>query len=145
MNLTPIVLLLSDDPESTALRELHFREKNCAVVTETSPHHAVAAARSLSPSLLILDLELPHLERLSLCRELRATTSSPIILLSSVRDEQKIFDYYLAGVNEHCRTPLPPIVLLVKSMAWLMREDWTQTASEPNLGYTLNDPAPPQG
>lgn len=112
-----------------------FRERNCAVLTETTADDALKAARLFSPSLLILDLELPHPERLSLCRKLRPVTKGPILLLSSMIDPQKIFDYYLAGVDEHLNTPLSPILLVVKSIAWLMRNDWMDIPAQPGQNY----------
>ncbi len=133
---THTVLILSNDADSAATIEALFRERNCAVLTETSAKKAVETARVLSPSLLILDLDLPHVERLLLCRRLRAVMSGAILLLSSSRHQEQICEYYLAGIDEHLATPLSPMVLLVKSMAWLMRNEWMDVPSQPSSAYS---------
>jgi DNA-binding response OmpR family regulator len=137
MNLNPAhtVLIISDDAESAAAREMHFRQKNCAVAIATSPLDALRTAPLASPSLIILDLDLPHPERVSLCCELRAITKGAILVLSYTQDEQKILDYYLAGADEHFTAPLSPLVLLVKSMAWLVRNEWMDLPTQPSRAH----------
>lgn len=138
MNLSPThtVLIISNYAEPAAGIEALFRERNCAVLTETSAEKAVETARVLCPSLLILDLDLSHVERLLLCRRLRSVMNGAILLLSSSRHQEQICEYYLAGVDECLNTPLSPMVLLVKSMAWLVRNDWTEAHAQPNRAYS---------
>ncbi|MEW6404330.1 MAG: response regulator [Chloroflexota bacterium] len=138
MNTQPnhTVLIISDDSAAAATREMLFRERNCAVLTEPSADHAIKAAHLLSPSLLILDLKLPHHERVSLCQKLRPVTNGRILVLSPGDDQQRIYEYYLAGVDEHLSTPLSPLLLVVKSIAWLMRNDWMDIPTQPGRLYS---------
>jgi len=133
---THTVLILSKDAESAATMETLFRQKNCAVLTETSARNVVETARVLSPSLLILDLDLPHVEQLLLCRRLRAVMNGAMLLLSYSRNQEQICEYYLAGIDEHLTSPLSPMVLLVKSMAWLMRNEWMDVPTQPSQAYS---------
>jgi len=118
------VLLVSKNTEMTSIRETLFKKKGCAVINETSPNDAVRTARLLAPSLIILDIDLTHDERIALCSALRATTRGTILLLAPKGNEQQIFEYYRAGVDERLFTPISPLVLLVKSMSWLIRSQW---------------------
>jgi DNA-binding response OmpR family regulator len=118
------VLIVSEDAEMTSMWETLFKQKDCAVINETLPNDAVQTARLLAPSLIILDLDMPHSERVTLCSALRATTPGALLLLAPKGDEQKIFEYYHAGVDERLSTPIDPLVLLVKSMSWLIRSQW---------------------
>ena len=76
----------------------------------------------LAPELIILNLNLPQAEQINLCRELRFTTNGTLLLLAPKEGKQEISDYYHAGVNEHLPTPINPMTLLIKSMAWLVRQ-----------------------
>jgi DNA-binding response OmpR family regulator len=126
MNTTdePIVLIASQDADSASTWEKLFLQKGCSVVREVSPRHTLQSTLLLSPSLIILNLDLPHAERLELCRRLRSATNGTILVVTSIKDEQEIYEYYLAGVDEHLATPLNPMFLLIKSMAWLVKQDW---------------------
>lgn len=136
MEIAHTVLIISSDTAASPFREALFREKGCTVISETSPREAVKTAQLLSPSLIILDLNLPHRELLSLCRELRAAADGKILLLSPEKDEQRIYEYYSAGADEHLTTPLSPILLVIKSTAWLVRRDWLEAPFESRQIYT---------
>ena len=117
------VLIISQDVEMTQVWETLFRQKDYYVISETSPKNAIQTARLLSPSLIVLGLELPHIELLSLCRELRATTEGTLLLLASGGNEQEAFDVYNTGVDEWLTTPISPMAVLIKSMVWLVRRE----------------------
>ncbi len=128
-------LIISQDAEMVSVWETLFQQKKCSVVSETSAHNAVQTARLLSPSLIVLELDLPHQELLALCRELRPTTRGTLLLLAPWRNEKEVFDYHKAGVDEHLATPISPMGLLIKSMAWLARQEWIIPPDQPAQIY----------
>jgi DNA-binding response OmpR family regulator len=78
----------------------------------------------LSPTLIILDLDIPDNERLDLCRALRATTNGTLLLINSSYKQIDVLEYHRAGVDETVADSISPMALLVKSLAWLARQDW---------------------
>jgi two-component system, OmpR family, response regulator VicR len=118
------ILIISQDAETTSVWEALFRQKGCHVISETLPQEAVQTAQLLLPALVLIHLDLPYYERLNLCRELRSVTNGTILLLAPKNDEMEIAEYYYAGVDEFLPTPVNPMALLVKSMAWLVRQEW---------------------
>lgn len=119
------VLIVSQDVEMVNVWQALFEQKNCRVVCETGAGEALQTSRLLSPALIVIDLDLPRNERLTLCRELRATTNGTLLLLAPKADEAEIFEYLHAGVDEFLSTPISPLALLIKAMAWLVRRDLT--------------------
>ncbi len=120
------VLIISTDVEMVSVWETLFKQKNCHVINETDPYTALQTAHLLCPSLIVLHLDMPERELISLCRELRASTNGTLLLLApSVDHNQNVFEYYQAGVDEHIITPISPMALLIKSMAWLVKQEWT--------------------
>ena len=95
---------------------------------EATPQAALQSAKLVSPSLIVVDLDLPQSARLELCSELRTTTKGTLLLLAPSNENQNIFEYIRAGVDEHIPTPISPMALLVKSMAWLARQEWAAFA-----------------
>jgi DNA-binding response OmpR family regulator len=130
-----IVLIASQDADSAAIWERLFLQKGCSVVSEVSPRHALQSTMLVSPSLIILNLDLPHAERLELCRKLRSATHGTILAVTSTKDEQEIYEYYLAGIDEHLTTPVNPMFLLIKSMAWLVKQDWSDLQVQSGRAY----------
>jgi len=118
------VLIISKDTEMISVWEALFQQNNCYVVNEKSPQRPLQPAALISPSLIVLDIDLPQDARLELCRKLRATTTGTLLLLAPANDSEHLFEYIDAGVNEHISTPISPMALLVKSMAWLVRQQW---------------------
>ncbi len=119
------VLIISNDAEMAMVWDALFKQKNCYVLNETNPHAALQSAHLLRPSLIVLHLDIPQGELLSLCRKLRASTDGTLLLLAPAGDNQNVFDYYQAGVDEQINTPISPMTLFIKSMAWLVKQEWT--------------------
>ncbi|MBI5824982.1 MAG: response regulator transcription factor [Chloroflexi bacterium] len=131
------VLIVSQDAEMVMVWETLFEQKNYHVVCEAGAEDALQTARLLSPALIILDLDLTPSERIGLCRELRSTTGGTLLLLAPKRDEAEIFEYLYAGVDEFLSTPISPLALLVKSMAWLVRQEWIAPSGQSSQVYVL--------
>jgi DNA-binding response OmpR family regulator len=119
-----IVLIASQDAEMVSVWETLFEQKNCRVVVERTPRNAVQTSRLLVPTLIVLDLEMADNDRLALCKGLRATTSGTLLLLAPRHRKIDLSNYHFAGVNEIIPTPISPMALLIKSMAWLVRQEW---------------------
>jgi len=118
------VLIISQDVEMIRVWKMLFEQRNCHVISETTAREGLLTSRLLSPTLIILDLDMPDKERLTLCRELRATTNGTILLLNSSHKSIDILEYHRAGVDETVTDSISPMALLVKSLAWLARQDW---------------------
>jgi DNA-binding response OmpR family regulator len=119
-----IVLLISRDIKTTTVWDILFKQKNYCVIHETSPRHALQAARLLAPALIIVDLDLPGAERISLCRDLRRTTNGALLLLAPQSNADEISEYYCAGIDERLSPTISPNALLNKSLAWLTRNQY---------------------
>ncbi len=119
---TNTVLIISQDAEMVEVWEALFEQKKCHVVCEPFIKDALQTSRLLSPALIVLELTLPRSERVKLCRELRSTTNGTILLLAPKGNMEEISEYLHAGVDEFLSTPISPMALLIKSMAWLVRQ-----------------------
>jgi two-component system, OmpR family, alkaline phosphatase synthesis response regulator PhoP len=129
-NETNTVLIISQDTEIIEVWKTLFEQKNCQVVSEISASESLQTSRLLSPALIILDLDLPRTERTNLCRELRNTTNGTILLLAPKSDLTEISEYLHAGADEFLSTPISPMALLIKSMAWLVRQEWSGSSTQ---------------
>ena len=118
------ILIISQDVDMTRVWKNLFEQKNCHVISETTARDGVHAARTLSPTLIILDLDMPDKDRLDLCRDLRASTNGTLLLINASHKQVDVLEYHRAGVDETVSDSISPMALLVKSLAWLARQDW---------------------
>jgi two-component system response regulator MprA len=80
----PIILVVDDDPEILRLMDRGLSYSGYAIDRATSGEQALALAREHPPDLVILDVMLPSLDGLEVCRRLRATRPTlPILMLTA--------------------------------------------------------------
>jgi two-component system KDP operon response regulator KdpE len=81
----------------------------------------LALARSKDPDLIILDLGLPDADGLDVCRQLRQTTSAPIVVLSARHTERDKVALLDAGADDYVTKPFGPSELQARVRAQLRR------------------------
>ncbi len=113
------VLIVSDQPNSVAAWDALFSQRNCIVLSESSPRYAIQAARLVAPSLVLVDIQLTRDERVELLGELRKASRGPIIVLVSANTAQLAIEANESAADEYLLKPVNPAVLVVKAMAWL--------------------------
>ena len=118
------ILIISQDADMARVLKMLFEQRNCQVVNESASHDGLMSSRLLSPTLIILDMDMPEDERLGLCKELRSTTNGTLLLLNSDYKAINVMEYHRVGVDETIASSISPMALLIKSLAWLARQDW---------------------
>ena len=113
------VLIVSDQSNSVAAWDALFSQRNCIVLSESSPRYAIQAARLVAPSLVLVDIQLTRNERDELIGELRKASRGPIIMLVSANTAQLAIEANESAADEYLLKPVNPAVLVVKAMAWL--------------------------
>ena len=132
---TQVVLIISDQDEASVLLEIFLQQKGCTSILEKQ-ENAPHTCKVVAPVLIVIDIQSPHSKRLALCSQLRAITSSPILLLVPDYKSSEMIDNYNAGVDECLLKPVSPAFLVVKAISWLMRQRWVGTDAHPTQQYT---------
>jgi two-component system, OmpR family, response regulator len=127
------ILVVDDDREiRTLLRD--FLEKNGLHATAVAD--GAEARRVLAQSrvdLMVLDLMLPHENGLAICRELRATSTMPIIMLTALGEEVDRVVGLEVGADDYLAKPFSPRELLGRIRAVLRRTQQAAKPSEPQI------------
>jgi DNA-binding response OmpR family regulator len=114
-----IVLIISDQSETAASWNTLFTQRNCIVLVESEVSDAIQSARLIDPSLVVIDVQLPKVERAALLKQLRATCHGHILMLISANTVDEILEANRLGADECLVKPVNTAVLIVKAMAWL--------------------------
>lgn len=113
------VLIVSDQLHTVAVWETLFSQRNFIVLSEINVHDALQSARLISPSLMLVDMQISRSERAILLKGLRESSRGPILLLVSADTAQLALESNETVADEYLLKPVNPAVLVVKAMAWL--------------------------
>ncbi|EXG80942.1 MULTISPECIES: response regulator transcription factor [Cryptosporangium] len=116
------VLIADDDPDILALVTFKVKQAGYHLVTATDGAAALAAARETTPDLVVLDVSMPRMSGLEVCRELRkdtATAKVPVLLLTARAQEADIEAGFDVGADDYVVKPFSPRELVARIAAIL--------------------------
>ena len=121
MRTPPRILVVDDTPANVHILQLRLAAQGYDVLTATDGEAALAAARESLPDLILLDVMMPKVDGLEVCRQLRADPSfpfTPIIMVTAKADPKDVVAGLEAGGDEYLTKPVDQIALVarVKSM-----------------------------
>lgn len=122
----PSVLVVEDEEDIRELVSYNLLKAGYQVAGVASGEDALAAVAARRPDLILLDLMLPGLDGLSVCRRLKSspqTASIPIVILTAKGEEQDIVSGLTLGADDYITKPFSPRVLLARVRAVLRRRE----------------------
>ena len=115
------ILVVEDDHRTAASVALYLRHAGYEVSEESDGRSALAPAASWVPDLVVLDVMLPGLDGIELCRALRGTGSVPIIMLTARVAEEDRLRGLESGADDYVTKPFSPRELVARVAAVLRR------------------------
>ena len=111
------ILVVDDEPEAVELLEFNLKKAGFDVLTATDGAQALKKARSVLPNLIVLDLMLPEIDGLEVCKMLRrdpATTRIPVIMLTAKAAEVDRIVGLEIGADDYVTKPFSPRELVLR-------------------------------
>lgn len=118
------ILIVEDDEDILKLLAYNFRAGGYEVMTSRTGHEAINSFRQQPPDLVLLDLMLPGVDGLEVCKELKrnpATRSIPVIMLTAKGEEVDRIVGLELGADDYVVKPFSPRELLLRVRAVLRR------------------------
>jgi len=132
------VLIVEDDRDIADLVAHYFGKAGFATDVLSSGREALTAIRERPPDLVILDLMLPQVDGLEICRIMRAheaTAAIPIIMLTARGDESDRIVGLEIGADDYLSKPFSPNELVARARALLRRTQRTAAARPAAVAY----------
>jgi two-component system alkaline phosphatase synthesis response regulator PhoP len=115
------VLVVDDDAKTVELVRLYLNRDGYRVFTASDGIEALRLAREGHPDLIVLDVMLPGVDGLAVCRTLRAESDVPIIMLTARTTDQDKLDGLDLGADDYVTKPFSPRELAARVRAILRR------------------------
>src|SRR6266545_5427320 len=122
--MTTRILVVEDDQDIAELVDRYLSKAGFATDRVSSGREALDAIAAKVPDLLVLDLMLPHLDGLEICRRVRAnehTANIPIIMLTARAEESERIVGLELGADDYLAKPFSPNELVARVRALLRR------------------------
>ena len=133
------ILVVDDEIEIVDAIEIYLKNEETNIIKAYDGEEALKKLKENEIHLIIMDIMMPKLDGLAVCRNIREVSNTPIILLTAKsQEEDKLLGYEL-GADDYMTKPFSPKVLLAKAKALLRR---TGTLNDKNIldfnGLTIN-------
>lgn len=118
-----LILVVEDDAHLTELLRLMLEHAGFRVTVAADGPRGISLFRAAQPALIVLDLALPGMDGMDLCRQLRAESKVPILMLTGRGEERDRVEGLEAGADDYMVKPFSPLELVARIRAILRRVD----------------------
>jgi adenylate cyclase len=126
MRTPPRILIVDDNPTNVKVLQTRLLAEGYEIVTAADGEEGLAAARGQTPDLILLDIMMPKIDGVEVCRRLRADPAfpfTPIIMVTAMADSKDVIAGLEAGGDEYLTKPVDHAALAarVRSMLRIKR------------------------
>lgn len=132
------ILLVDDDPDLLDVTAYALRREGFNVIVAVDGAHALRRWQTDEPDVVVLDVGLPRINGFEVCQQIRQKSSTPIILLTALNDEEHIVQGFRMGADDYVTKPFSPRQLTMRIQA-VRRRAATTGDLEPVRELRLGD------
>lgn len=125
------VLIVEDDPHASEIINLYLKNEGFGVLSAFDGADGLRKARESKPDLIVLDLMLPRLNGIELCKTLRKESNVPIVMLTAMVEEEDRLAGLNLGADDYITKPFSPKELVARIKAVLRRTARDNSSPEP--------------
>jgi DNA-binding response OmpR family regulator len=124
------ILLADDDADMVDVTAYALRREGFTIIVATDGAQALRRWESDQPDLILLDIGMPRVNGLEVCRRIRQTSDTPVIMLTAASDEDHVVQGFRHGADDYVTKPFSPKQLALRIRAVMRRSSGT-SISEP--------------
>ncbi len=132
------ILIVDDEPQILRVLKTALVVQGYAVRTAPNAVEALSLFEQWKPHLVVTDLAMPDMDGIELCRQLRLSSETPIIVLSVRNQEESKIRALDAGADDYVTKPFSIQELQARVRAQLRRANFSE-ADAPTEAFTLGD------
>ena len=120
------ILIIEDEPDVAELISRQLKKANFAILVALDGKEGINTARTQRPALIILDLMLPRMPGLEVCRALKSDSSTrhiPVMMLTARAEETDRIVGFELGADDYVTKPFSPREVVLRTQAILRRNE----------------------
>jgi len=133
MKSPPLILIVDDNPTNLDILQARLAAHNYQILTAADGEAGLAMAREQQPDLILLDIMMPKMDGIQVCRQLRADASlpfMPIIMVTAKADSKDVVAGLEAGGDEYLTKPVDHAALVARVKSMLRIKDLHDTVCD---------------
>ncbi len=133
MRTPPQILIVEDNPESLDIFQTRLAAHGYEILTASDGEEALAIAREKQPDLILLDIMMPKLNGVEVCRRLKEDPSlpfMPIVMVTALADPKDVVVGLEAGADEYLAKPVDQTALVARVKSMLRIKSLHDTGQE---------------
>jgi len=133
MKSPPLILIVDDNPTNVDILQARLAAHNYQIITAMDGEAGLAAAREHQPDLILLDIMMPKIDGIEVCRRLKADLSlpfMPIIMVTAKSDSKDVVAGLEAGGDEYLTKPVDHAALVARVKSMLRIKELHDTACQ---------------
>lgn len=133
------ILVVDDDPAISEMLTIVLESEGFEPVAVTDGNEAVPAFREHDPDLILLDLMLPGMNGVDICKEIRTESSVPVVMLTAKTDTVDVVLGLESGADDYITKPFKPKELIARIRARLRRNEDAEDSEILEVGDLVID------
>ncbi|HEY4798153.1 MAG TPA: response regulator, partial [Bacteroidia bacterium] len=124
MNASHKILLVDDEPDILEFLSYNLKKEGYHILTATNGKEAITLAKKEIPELIVLDVMMPEMDGMEVCRELRKIPSlrnAMIAFLTARNEDYSQITGFDSGADDYITKPIKPKVFVSRIKALLRR------------------------
>ena len=133
MRTPPLILIVDDNPANVEILQMRLAANNYEIITAADGEEGLAMAREAQPDLILLDIMMPKMDGIEVCRHIRADASLPfipIIMVTAKADSKDVVAGLEAGGDEYLTKPVDHAALVARVKSMLRIKELHDTVVE---------------
>jgi len=129
----PLILIVDDNPTNLDILQARLRANNYEVITAADGEAGLAMAREKQPDLMLLDIMMPKMDGIEVCRRIKGDPSLPflpIIMVTAKADSKDVVAGLEAGGDEYLTKPVDHAALVARVKSMLRIKELHDTVLE---------------
>lgn len=133
------VMIVEDDDDVRDIISMYLRKEGSSVVMAENGQQGLDLFYSQSPDLVVLDVMLPDMTGMDVCRKLRESSSTPILFVSYRKDAEYILNGLEIGGDDYVTKPFNPNILITRIKVLLRRVEQSERKRHLRLPHLTID------
>lgn len=131
------ILLVDDEPDILEFLSYNLKKEGYQVFTAGTGEEGIALAKKEQPHLVLLDVMMPGIDGIEVCRDLRASTGMDNVVIAFLTARSEDYSHiagFEAGADDYINKPIKPRVLLSRIKALLRRNGADSSSTAVDVG-----------